>query len=125
VPVREARAPLATAFGAPFLMRIRDDEPMCEIQARVKAKLRVSDEDWAKWRFAFLTGRTPEYLAEADTLGERLRSHSGGGLVGSDGAPHLGLGHENTAPGRKQQGGGGASYRGGAYGGEKSIKINS
>ncbi|KAG1662438.1 hypothetical protein FOA52_004019 [Chlamydomonas sp. UWO 241] len=119
--VREARLPLASIFGAPFLLRIRDDEPVSEIQARIQAKLGVSDEEWAKWRFAFLPGRLPEYLEGTDTLGERLRSHSGG-LGGSEGTPHLGLGHENKAPGRKQQGGSG--HRSG-YSGEKSIKINS
>jgi len=109
-----------TTFGAPFLMAIDDDQPLSEIAPRIKALLGVPDEEWAKWRFAFLPGRMPEWLGPDDVLGQRIRSHS---APLAEGAPHLGLGHENKQP-RRPQGGGGGGYRS-MYGSEKAIKINS
>lgn len=58
-------------------MLVKDDEPLSEIKPRIQAKLGVSDEEWVKWRFAFLPGRTPEWLEDSDVVAERCKAHTG------------------------------------------------
>ncbi|KAK9289736.1 hypothetical protein L1049_007895 [Liquidambar formosana] len=52
-------------FGEPFLLVINEDETLAEIKVRIQKKVRVSDEEISKWKFAFLSLGRPEYLQDS------------------------------------------------------------
>mmetsp|Transcript_35695 Transcript_35695/g.79387 ORF Transcript_35695/g.79387 Transcript_35695/m.79387 type:complete len:1131 (+) Transcript_35695:131-3523(+) len=87
-----------TNFGDPFLLLIRDDEPLSDIKHRVQAKLGVADEEFSKWQFAFVSIRSPpEYLTDGDIVGERFAKAQHGQASEVN---YLGLQHEDKAPRR-------------------------
>ncbi|KAH0981206.1 hypothetical protein GBA52_008383 [Prunus armeniaca] len=53
-------------FGEPFFLVIREDETLAEVKVRVQKKLQVPDEEYSKWKFAFLSMGRPEYLQDDD-----------------------------------------------------------
>ncbi|KAK4409141.1 Ubiquitin carboxyl-terminal hydrolase 12 [Sesamum angolense] len=55
-------------FGEPFLLMISDGETLSHIKARVQNKLKVKDEEFSKWKFAFVSCGQVEYLEASDTL---------------------------------------------------------
>ncbi|KAL0459973.1 UNVERIFIED_CONTAM: Ubiquitin carboxyl-terminal hydrolase 12, partial [Sesamum latifolium] len=55
-------------FGEPFLLKISDGETLSHIKARVQNKLKVQDEEFSKWKFAFVSCGRAEYLEDSDTL---------------------------------------------------------
>jgi hypothetical protein len=57
----------------------------------LQAKLGTLDEEFAKWRFAFVSVRTaPKYLEDSDVLGAYYAQTSNTNLMATDG-PYLGL----------------------------------
>lgn len=102
-----------TIFGDPFFLKIREDEKLGEIKQRIQAKLGVADEEFSKWKFAFVSIRyPPEHLTDDDTVAGRFaKAHS---LQTSE-PNYLGLEHEDKAPKRATQ-----SYR---YNYERPVKI--
>ncbi|KAK9823704.1 hypothetical protein WJX72_004794 [[Myrmecia] bisecta] len=87
-------------FGDPFLLRIDEAETLADVRPRIQAKLGVSDEEIAKWKFAHVcTMRPPEYLADEDVLAQRWPQSSGHYPSGND-CPYLGLEHADAHPRR-------------------------
>lgn len=59
-------------FGEPFLLVIREEETLAEVKSRIQKKLQVPDEEFSKWRFAFLSLGHPEYLQDSDIVSSRF-----------------------------------------------------
>lgn len=97
-------------FGDPFLLKIRDDEQMTEIKRRIQAKLGVSEEDFAKWKFAYVASSRPELLEDADILAARFNRRDYGAYEN-----YLGLEHEDKHPKR--------SNNNNRFAFEKAVKI--
>jgi hypothetical protein len=106
-------------FGEPFLLRIGRSEPLRSIKARIRARLEVKPEPFAKWRFCFVpTGRAlPEYLSDADVPAERFLAPGAAHTLGAE-VPYLGCEHEDKGSKRP------SGHRA-AYGFERPVKINS
>ncbi|KAL2900926.1 Ubiquitin carboxyl-terminal hydrolase 12, partial [Bienertia sinuspersici] len=60
-------------FGEPFFLVIREGETLAEIKVRIQKKLNVPDEEFSKWKFAFLSLGRPEYLEDADIVSSRFQ----------------------------------------------------
>ncbi|CAN1747844.1 Ubiquitin C-terminal hydrolase 12 [Linum perenne] len=59
-------------FGEPFFLVIREGETLAEVKVRIQKKLQVPDEDFSKWKFAFLSLGRPEYLQDSDVVSTRF-----------------------------------------------------
>ncbi|KAG5151627.1 hypothetical protein JHK84_028099 [Glycine max] len=60
-------------FGHPFLLVIREGETLAEVKLRIQKKLQVPDEEFSKWKFAFLSFGRPEYLQDSDIVSTRFQ----------------------------------------------------
>ncbi len=83
----------------------------------MQAKLGVPDEQFAKWKFAFVRDlQKPEYLEDDELLASRFPKQSASQAMSQD-TSYLGLEHEDTGPkhGPRKQ----SSYT--AY--ERPVKI--
>ncbi|KAF6150148.1 hypothetical protein GIB67_023103 [Kingdonia uniflora] len=83
-------------FGEPFFFIIREGEPLSEIKVRIQKKLQVSDEEFSKWRFAFLAMGRPDYLEDTDIVSSRFQRRDVYGAW----EQYLGLEHSDNAPKR-------------------------
>ncbi|KAL6527893.1 ubiquitin carboxyl-terminal hydrolase 13 [Orobanche minor] len=83
-------------FGEPFLLVIREDETLAHVKIRVQKKLNVSDEEFAKWKFAHVSQGRAEYLEDPDILLNRFQRSS----IGVVWEQYLGLEHIDNAPKR-------------------------
>ncbi|KAL6499702.1 ubiquitin carboxyl-terminal hydrolase 13 [Orobanche gracilis] len=83
-------------FGVPFLLVIREDETLAHVKIRVQKKLNVSDEEFAKWKFAHVSQGRAEYLEDTDILLNRFQRSS----IGVTWEQYLGLEHIDNAPKR-------------------------
>nr|CAB3462100.1 unnamed protein product [Digitaria exilis] len=61
-------------FGDPFLMVIREGETAAEVMERIQRKLRVPDEEFSKWKLAFISMNRPEYLQDTDVVSARFQA---------------------------------------------------
>ncbi|XP_056171642.1 ubiquitin C-terminal hydrolase 12-like isoform X4 [Syzygium oleosum] len=61
-------------FGEPFLLVINEGETLAEAKVRIQKKLQVSDDAFAKWKFAFLSLGRPEYLEDSEILSNRFQN---------------------------------------------------
>nr|CAB3465917.1 unnamed protein product [Digitaria exilis] len=61
-------------FGDPFLMVIREGETAAEVMERIQRKLRVPDEEFSKWKLAFISMNRPEYLQDTDVISARFQA---------------------------------------------------
>ncbi|KAM3273307.1 hypothetical protein ACQJBY_042940 [Aegilops geniculata] len=61
-------------FGDPFLLVIREGETAAEVMDRVQKKLRVPNEEFAKWKVAFISMNRPEYLQDIDAVSARFQA---------------------------------------------------
>ncbi|GAU44158.1 hypothetical protein TSUD_399800 [Trifolium subterraneum] len=77
-------------FGDPFFLVIHEGEALSEIKIRIQKKLQVPDEEFSKWKFAFLSLGRPEYLQDSD-----IRRDVYGAWE-----QYLGLEHTDNAPKR-------------------------
>ncbi|PKA50906.1 Ubiquitin carboxyl-terminal hydrolase 12 [Apostasia shenzhenica] len=84
-------------FGEPFFLVIREGETLAEIKVRIQKKLQVPDEEFSKWKFAFLSLGRPEYLQDADIVASRFQQRRD---VYGAWEQYLGLEHSDTAPKR-------------------------
>ncbi|GJT29443.1 ubiquitin carboxyl-terminal hydrolase 12-like protein [Tanacetum coccineum] len=48
-------------FGEPFFLDIREGETLAEVKVGIQKKLQVPDEEFSKWKFAFLSLGRPTY----------------------------------------------------------------
>ncbi|KAJ9184616.1 hypothetical protein P3X46_004326 [Hevea brasiliensis] len=83
-------------FGEPFFLVIHEGETLAEVKARIQKKLQVSDEEFAKWKFAFLSLGRPEYLQDSDIVFTRFQRRDVYGAW----EQYLGLEHSDNTPKR-------------------------
>ncbi|CAK8537192.1 unnamed protein product [Lathyrus sativus] len=60
-------------FGDPFFLVIREGETLAEVKLRVQKKLQVPNEEFLKWKFAFVSLGRPEYLQDSDIISSRFQ----------------------------------------------------
>ncbi|XP_038987970.1 ubiquitin carboxyl-terminal hydrolase 12-like isoform X4 [Phoenix dactylifera] len=83
-------------FGEPFFLVIHEGETLAEVKVRIQKKLQVPDEEFSKWKFAFLSMGRPEYLQDSDIVSSRFQRRDVYGAW----EQYLGLEHSDTAPKR-------------------------
>ncbi|KAI4339301.1 hypothetical protein MLD38_024261 [Melastoma candidum] len=83
-------------FGEPFFLVIHDGETLSDIKLRIQKKLQVADEEFTKWKFAFVSLGRPEYLADSDVVSARFQRRDVYGAW----EQYLGLEHADNAPKR-------------------------
>ncbi|GMP99193.1 hypothetical protein CsSME_00046759 [Camellia sinensis var. sinensis] len=83
-------------FGEPFFLVIHEGETLGEVKVRIQKKLQVPDEEFAKWKFAFLSLGRPEYLHDTDIVSSRFQRRDVYGAW----EQYLGLEHSDNAPKR-------------------------
>ncbi|XP_076911421.1 ubiquitin C-terminal hydrolase 12-like isoform X1 [Bidens hawaiensis] len=79
-------------FGEPFFLVIREDETLAEVKIRIQKKLQVPDEEFSKWKFAFLSLGRPTYLQDSDVVSNRFQRRDVYGAW----EQYLGLEHSDT-----------------------------
>ncbi|KAL0418388.1 UNVERIFIED_CONTAM: Ubiquitin carboxyl-terminal hydrolase 13 [Sesamum radiatum] len=103
-------------FGEPFLMVIHEDEILAHVKIRVQKKLHVPDEEFSKWKFAFVAQGRAEYLQDTDILFSHFQSLQRSGIYVAW-EQYLGLEHSDNSPKRSL---GANQYRPSH---EKAVKI--
>ncbi|XP_050244516.1 ubiquitin C-terminal hydrolase 12 isoform X1 [Quercus robur] len=83
-------------FGEPFFLVIHEGETLEEVKVRVQKKLQVPDEEFSKWKFAFLSMGRPEYLQDSDIVSNRFQRRDVYGAW----EQYLGLEHSDNTPKR-------------------------
>lgn len=83
-------------FGEPFFLVVRESETLVEVKGRIQKKLLISDEEFSKWKFAFLSLGRPEYLQDGDVVAARFQKRDTYGAW----EHYLGLEHTDSAPKR-------------------------
>ncbi|KAJ8551602.1 hypothetical protein K7X08_021617 [Anisodus acutangulus] len=83
-------------FGEPFFLVIHEGETLTEVKARIQKKLQVPDEEFSKWKFAFLSMSRPDYLQDSDIVFNRFQRRDVYGAW----EQYLGLEHADNAPKR-------------------------
>ncbi|XP_027931649.1 ubiquitin carboxyl-terminal hydrolase 13-like isoform X2 [Vigna unguiculata] len=83
-------------FGEPFFLVIHEGETLAEIKVRIQKKLQVPDDEFGKWKFAFLSLGRPEYLQDSDIVSSRFQRRDVYGAW----EQYLGLEHTDNAPKR-------------------------
>lgn len=83
-------------FGEPFLLVIHEDETLSNVKTRVQKKLHVSDEEFSKWKFAFVSQGRADYLQDSDILFSRFQTSS----MYVAWEQYLGMEHIDNAPKR-------------------------
>nr|XP_043618417.1 ubiquitin C-terminal hydrolase 12-like isoform X1 [Erigeron canadensis] len=79
-------------FGEPFFLVIREGETLAEVKVRIQKKLQVPDEEFSKWKFAFLSLGRPTYLQDSDVVSTRFQRRDVYGAW----EQYLGLEHSDT-----------------------------
>ncbi|TKY50005.1 Ubiquitin carboxyl-terminal hydrolase [Spatholobus suberectus] len=83
-------------FGEPFFLVIHEGETLSEIKVRIQKRLQVPDDEFGKWKFAFLSLGRPEYLQDSDIVSSRFQRRDVYGAW----EQYLGLEHTDNAPKR-------------------------
>jgi len=78
-------------FGNPFFFVLRENETMSQVKERIKAKLNVPEEEFLKWKVAFVSMSRPEYLKDDDIVISRFMRRDSYGPW----EHYLGLEHED------------------------------
>ncbi|KAG5416210.1 hypothetical protein BRARA_A03381 [Brassica rapa] len=102
-------------FGDPFFLVIHEGETLEDIKTRIQKKLRVPDEDFAKWKFASFSMGRPDYLQDTDVVYDRFQKQRKD--VYGAWEQYLGLEHVDNTPKRAYA----ANQNRHAY--EKPMKI--
>ncbi|OEL23661.1 Ubiquitin carboxyl-terminal hydrolase 13 [Dichanthelium oligosanthes] len=84
-------------FGEPFFFLIRDGEALSDIKVRIQKRLQVPDEQFLKWKFAYVTFSRTEYLQDSDIVLSQFQKQK---PVYGGWEQHLGLEHTATTPKR-------------------------
>ncbi|KAK2449093.1 ubiquitin carboxyl-terminal hydrolase [Trifolium repens] len=80
-------------FGDPFLLVILGGETLASIKLRIQEKLQVTNEEFSKWKFAFLSDTDhSKYLQDSDILSIKFERNS------SIWGQYLGLEHSDNGP---------------------------
>ncbi|XP_071734690.1 ubiquitin C-terminal hydrolase 12-like isoform X2 [Rutidosis leptorrhynchoides] len=83
-------------FGEPFFLVIREGETLAEVKVRIQKKLQVQDEEFSKWKFAFMSLGRPTYLQDSDIVSTRFQRRDVYGAW----EQYLGLEHSDNTPKR-------------------------
>ncbi|THU74625.1 hypothetical protein C4D60_Mb04t35380 [Musa balbisiana] len=83
-------------FGEPFFLVIREGETLADVKMHIQKKLQVPDDEYSKWKFAFVSLGRPEYLQDMDVVSNRFQRRD---IYGAW-EQYLGLEHPDTAPKR-------------------------
>ncbi|GLT57010.1 hypothetical protein SLA2020_300170 [Shorea laevis] len=83
-------------FGEPFFLVVHEGETLTEVKVRIQKKLQVADEEFAKWKFAFLSLGRHEYLQDSDIVSARFQRRDVYGAW----EQYLGLEHSDNTPKR-------------------------
>ncbi|KAJ9540076.1 hypothetical protein OSB04_026582 [Centaurea solstitialis] len=83
-------------FGEPFFLVIREGETLADVKVRIQKKLQVPDEEFSKWKFAFLSLGRPTYLQDSDIVSSRFQRRDVYGAW----EQYLGLEHSDNSPKR-------------------------
>ena len=70
---------------------MRENETMSQVKERIKAKLNVPEEEFLKWKVAFVSMSRPEYLKDDDIVISRFMRRDSYGPW----EHYLGLEHED------------------------------
>ncbi|KAJ1285596.1 hypothetical protein BS78_03G290900 [Paspalum vaginatum] len=84
-------------FGEPFFFLIHDGETLSDLKVRIQKRLQVPDEQFLKWKFAYVTYSRPEYLQDSDIVLSRFQKQK---PIYGEWEHHLGLEHAATTPKR-------------------------
>lgn len=109
---RESSNQMVHNFGEPFFLVVRETETLAEVKTRIRSKLQISEEEFAKWKFAFLSLGRPDYLQDTDIVASRFLKRDTYGAW----EHYLGLEHADSTPKRPQPNQNRHSY-------EKPVKI--
>ncbi|KAF9664825.1 hypothetical protein SADUNF_Sadunf16G0058300 [Salix dunnii] len=83
-------------FGEPFFLVIHEGETLAEVKMRIQKKLQIPDEEFARWKFAFMSLGRPEYLQDSDVVFIRFQRRDVYGAW----EQYLGLEHSDNTPKR-------------------------
>ncbi|KAI4347703.1 hypothetical protein L6164_008489 [Bauhinia variegata] len=83
-------------FGDPFFLVIHEGETLAEVKLRIQKKLQILDEEFSKWKLAFISLGRPEYLQDSDIVSTRFQKRDVYGAW----EQYLGLEHTDNAPKR-------------------------
>ncbi|CAK9213983.1 unnamed protein product [Sphagnum troendelagicum] len=83
-------------FGEPFFLVVHQTETLAEVKQRIQTKLAIPDEEFSKWKFAFLSLGRPEYLQDDDVVASRFLKRDSYGAW----EHYLGLEHTDCTPKR-------------------------
>ncbi|KAM0883676.1 hypothetical protein ACQ4PT_031462 [Festuca glaucescens] len=75
-------------YGDPFFFLIHDGEALSDIKVRIKKKFQVPDEQFLKWKFAYVAYNRPEYLQDTDIVLSRFQKNIYGAWEHSLGLEH-------------------------------------
>ncbi|KAK1409857.1 hypothetical protein QVD17_36386 [Tagetes erecta] len=68
-------------FGEPFFLMIHENETLADVKVRIQRKLEVLDEEFSKWKFAYVCLGRPEYLEDSDIVSSRFLRRDVYGLL--------------------------------------------
>ena len=111
---RDSRMNMTHNFGDPFLLQLGEAETTASVRKRIQAKLSLSDEELAKWKFAVISFGRVEYLEEDEIVKQRFRKHDNYGNWDD----YLGLEHSQVAGSGRKKHAGRTGF------GDKPIKIH-
>ncbi|KAL8214408.1 hypothetical protein R6Q57_003857 [Mikania cordata] len=83
-------------FGDPFYLVIHEGETLADVKTRIQKKLHVSDDEFSKWKLAFLSHGRVEYLQDTDIISSCFQKKEVYGAW----EHYLGLEHPDTSPKR-------------------------
>jgi len=68
LPVAHFSKEVYTTFGSPFMVKIKKDDTMESVRARLQERLAVPDKEWEKYRVALVIQTKAHYLDEDDKI---------------------------------------------------------
>ncbi|VAH64436.1 unnamed protein product [Triticum turgidum subsp. durum] len=75
-------------YGVPFFFLIREGEALSDIKVRIQKKFEVPDEQFLKWKFAYVAYNRPDYLQDSDIVLSRFQKNIYGPWEQSLGLEH-------------------------------------
>merc|ERR1712168_373460 len=115
IPVAHFHREVYSTFGIPFIMKIKNGEPLSKVKERIQKKIDVPDKEFEKFKFAIvLMGRHTYFPEDKEHIIDMNEFHvQHGQQIQSSVRPWLGLDHFNKTPKRARH-----NYL------EKAIKIH-
>lgn len=101
IPVAHFHKDIYSAFGIPFLLKVKHGEPFSEVKERLAKKLGIQEKEFEKFKFAIVVMNRPQFINEEHEYTINLqdfRPHQNQGAS----KPWLGLEHINKAPKRSR-----------------------